>query len=760
MSRFRVFWIGLSLLIGISAAGAQIPINSGDHTFPKEGVVIERLETKIAFHSDGTYVRTQNSRVRIQSDAGVQEYGILKPPYQSSIESIEVIDVRVTKPDGTVIVTPLDQIQDAPFTVNGRAFEYSDLRQKHVAIKGLDVGDTLTTSIRWRVDKPLAPGQFWYSHWFLKTAVVLDEELEISSPKEREVKLKSEGVQPTTRQENNLKIYAWKTSNSDSQKLQKQSEALGYEAIVGLLPAPDVLISTFQSWDEVGHWYGNLQDEKIQITPEIKAKAAELTTGLVDEDAKLRAIYNYVSLRYHYVSLALGSWRYQPHAANEVLANQYGDCKDKHTLLATLLKAVGIQAYPALISSHTRIAEEVPSPGQFDHVITVVGRGNSWVWMDTTPEVTPLGYLANTLRGKPALVIAPNKVGFQNTPSSSSFADRYLARTMAKITEDGVLQAHVEAQFRGDDNELTYRYLFRRLPEAQWIDFAQKSFYGARIGGTITGVKASSPEKTDEPFTLEYDYTIRQFSVPDHKFAIPISPVNIPVIQDRDLDRKTPLWIGTVGEEMLESRIELPAGWSAAQPNPLNLKESFAEFYGDTEVNGNVLVTKRRLVIKANTITPDQLKSYKDFQKAVSDNQNLFIFLHASAGFPTTSPVSTPAAEPNTAHPPITLPVTQSSAVTNGVYRVGGGVSAPRTLYSPNPEYSDEARRAKYQGTCVLSLIIGSDGMPRDIRIARSLGMGLDEKAMEAVKQWRFQPAMKDGKPVAVAINIEVRFQL
>jgi TonB family protein len=95
-----------------------------------------------------------------------------------------------------------------------------------------------------------------------------------------------------------------------------------------------------------------------------------------------------------------------------------------------------------------------------------------------------------------------------------------------------------------------------------------------------------------------------------------------------------------------------------------------------------------------------------------------------------------------------------------GVFRVGGGVSAPRPLVTPDPEYSEEARKAKYQGTCVLWLIVGADGKPRDIRLARSLGLGLDEKAMEAVKRWTFEPAMKDGKPVAVQINVEVSFRL
>jgi TonB family protein len=95
-----------------------------------------------------------------------------------------------------------------------------------------------------------------------------------------------------------------------------------------------------------------------------------------------------------------------------------------------------------------------------------------------------------------------------------------------------------------------------------------------------------------------------------------------------------------------------------------------------------------------------------------------------------------------------------------GAYKVGGGVSAPRVLYAPDPEYSEEARKAKYQGTVVLWLIVGADGRPRDIRIARSLGMGLDEKALEAVKLWKFEPAEKGGQAVAVQINIEVRFRL
>jgi TonB family protein len=95
-----------------------------------------------------------------------------------------------------------------------------------------------------------------------------------------------------------------------------------------------------------------------------------------------------------------------------------------------------------------------------------------------------------------------------------------------------------------------------------------------------------------------------------------------------------------------------------------------------------------------------------------------------------------------------------------GAYRVGGGVTAPRPIYTPEPEFSEEARKTKYQGTVVLGLIVGPDGKPRDIRVVQSLGMGLDEKAIEALRLWRFEPGRKSGIAVAVLVNIEVNFHL
>ena len=96
----------------------------------------------------------------------------------------------------------------------------------------------------------------------------------------------------------------------------------------------------------------------------------------------------------------------------------------------------------------------------------------------------------------------------------------------------------------------------------------------------------------------------------------------------------------------------------------------------------------------------------------------------------------------------------------DGPYVPGNGVSMPRAIYSPEPEFSEEARKAKFQGEATLLAVIGADGVPRNLTVVRALGMGLDEKALEAVRTWRFDPARKDGHPVAVQMNIIVNFHL
>jgi TonB family protein len=108
----------------------------------------------------------------------------------------------------------------------------------------------------------------------------------------------------------------------------------------------------------------------------------------------------------------------------------------------------------------------------------------------------------------------------------------------------------------------------------------------------------------------------------------------------------------------------------------------------------------------------------------------------------------------------VTMDKTVPFPSTDKIFRVGNGISPPKATYQPEPEFSERARQAKFQGVVMLGLIVDRDGVPRRIRILSPLGAGLDEKAVHAVETWKFEPAKKDGEPVAVEIAVEIDFHL
>ena len=381
----------IALVILLTAAGVpgQAPSAGGAKPNPtpdysKEAFSIEKLRTVARFENDGTSSRTVMGEVRVRSEAGVQQWGVLSTGYSSANEQVEIGYVRVRKADGTVVETPADSAQDVTSEVMRAAPMYSDYHEKHLAVKGLGVGDVLEYQVTTRLLKPLIPGQFWFAFDFEKANIALDEELEVNVPEDRQVKVKSLDLKPMIVEAEKRRVYTWKTANLERQEnVEPQLE----------FPPPAVLVSTFKSWEELGRWWDGLEQQALTPTPEIRAKAAELTRDATTREEKVRALYNFVATRFRYISISFGIGRYQPHAALDVLKNEYGDCKDKHTLLASLLQAVGIEAYPALMNSARQIDPDVPSPGQFDHVVSAVPEapnGKKLIWLDTTTEVATL----------------------------------------------------------------------------------------------------------------------------------------------------------------------------------------------------------------------------------------------------------------------------------------------------------------------------------------------------------------------------------
>ena len=639
------FFVGAPSVAQTKTA-AQKELSSAD--IAQEAFVIEQFIRKEKFENDGTSLREDTARVRIQSEAGLQRYGLLSFSYASGTGTFEIVYVRARKPDGAVVETPPDSAQDMAAEITRQAPFYSDLHEKHLAVKGLSVGDLLEFQVRTKTTSPLASGQFWTEYTFTDDEVVRDERLEISIPRDRTIKLKSD-PSPTIREEAGNRIYSWHRANLNRKNpanAKREQVALLWRQARGRVRPPDVRLSSFASWEEVGRWYDNLQAERLKPTPEISAKAAELTKAAPTPDAKTRALYAYVSTQFRYIGVAFGIGRYQPHAANDVLANQYGDCKDKHTLLASLLTAAGVPAYPALLSTSREIDPEVPSPGQFDHVITVIPRDSGLVWLDTTTEVGPYQYLIPPLRDKHALVIWKNKPAeLTSTPAELPYPSVQTFRMAAKLNESATLEGRTEITARGDI-EYILRAGFRMTPLPQWKDLAQRVSYASGFAGEVSGVTASSPEKTDEPFHYEYQYTRKDFGDwPNRRILAPSPILALPAPGDEDQLPDGPLWLGSSSEVESDTEVEVPAGYHAETPANVHLKKDFAEYDSTYTFKDNKLISKRRLKTTLREVPPVEREDYKTFVKALQDDYGLFISLSPSPGSPMVTITSNGSAE-------------------------------------------------------------------------------------------------------------------
>jgi len=626
MSKLWRFWQAIfPLLLLTAAASGQETASKTD--FSKQAVVIEKSVIRVSFEADGSGKTETTTQLLVQSDAGVQAFGVLKFSYAKANDKVEIGYVRVRKPDGAVVTTAPDNVQDMPAEITRAAPFYSDLREIHVAVRGLAAGDTLEFQVRTDTTHPQIPGQFWYAANFTKNLICKDEELEIRVPKDKYVNVKSHDVQPKVRAEGPYRIYTWKTSNLEIKPPSKSAVPRKPE-----VPPPAVELSSFRSWEEVGRWYDGLQRERVTVSPEVTAKALELTKGMSTAPQKMEALYQYVSGNFRYIALAFGIGRYQPHAAADVLANEYGDCKDKHTLLASLLKAVGIQAWPVLINSQRKIEPDLPSPGQFDHVITAVQTEHGTRWLDSTPGVAPFGFLMVNLRDREGLLVYDNKAPeLVRTPSKPPFPSEIIFTSDAKLGADGVLTSHVEQTVRGD-MEVLMRAGFRGTPQAQWETLAQQISYASGFGGTVSAVQTNALESPEAPLRLSYEYTRKDYGDWENRRVVTPLPLMMMGISADEEKPKEPIYLGIAMEVIGKARMELPPGYTLAAPEAINLQEDFADYHAEYKLEKGALVVERRLIIKQEEVSPAEWDEFKKFAKAMSNDYGRFIDLKSTTG--------------------------------------------------------------------------------------------------------------------------------
>ncbi len=664
---------------------AQAPDKAAaPRSFPDEAMVLERSETTYTMHADGTGEREIHVLIRLQSQGAAQQFGVLAFGYASANEAPVIKLIRVHKPDGTTVDTPPSDAIDMPSSVTREAPLYSDLKEKHLPVRSLSPGDTLEYDVQVAINKAEAPGQFWGADHFTPpgTAIVLAEVLTLNFPSDKYVQVWSPNHKPAISDHDGVRTYTWnvaqllpapKNTAGDSSKPVPPKDA---DEDADGRKIPSVAWTTFHSWAEIGDWYRGLALAQAQPTDALRARASELTKDAKTPEDQVRAIYEFVSAHTRYVGIDFGVGRYQPHSAAEVLANQYGDCKDKDTLLEALLRAKGFSTAPALIGAGVAPVPEVPTPAVFNHVITTVNMPEGRIWLDSTPAVAPYRFLVSVIRDEKALVVpADAPAELASTPAAGPFPYSERSEAVASLDADGKLTGKITAAYRGD-SEIYVRALAISIAPADWDKASQ---YISSFGGTTSNTRFAHFNDYTAPIEMSYDLTRHPYGDWDNRRIAPLFPaLEFPTLDDDAREPQEDIQLGAPRTLTAISTIRLPEGYRTDLPDPIHVKTDFATFDKTYRFDGHQIVVERSVVILKQKLPKADWKRYQSFTKDIGLSNESWIQL--------TQPQKVAVSNGKTGAVPPPPPIKTTASSVDGPENIRAHGSSPAAANAAQPE--------------------------------------------------------------------------
>jgi hypothetical protein len=406
--------------------------------------------------------------------------------------------------------------------------------------------------------------------------------------------------------------------------------------IVKLYPRdPALRPKTTGSWNDIGIWYEGLLSSRRVATPEIKQKVAELTAGLTDPLAKIKALAAFAQRDIRYAAIEIGIGGYQPHSAGDVLAHHYGDCKDKATLLNTMLAEIGVESYNVLIDTergfvrpdfpltrfnHSIVAIKLPDgvpTGLFQALVNDPKLGQL-LFFDPTSEYTPLGAIPPYEQTSYALVVTPTASVLIQVPLAPASTNRLLRSGTLALSTDGNLAGSVrEIRWGTPATDTRMRYLSTAPNERGKIveEFLSNSLSNVSLkDSSIVNL-----EKYDDSLVVDYRFAAVSYA----KSAGDLLIVRPRVLGNKgvnlsDKQRKYPIEFPEATRQDDLFDITLPAGYVVDElPEPVSASCPWGTYKSEVHVKDNVLHYKRSYEITAVDVPTEKLDEVREFLRAI-----------------------------------------------------------------------------------------------------------------------------------------------
>ena len=525
---------------------------------------------------------TTHQVVKILTERGIQKYGDIAIPYQPTAQNIGVNIARTIAADNTVLHPPEEAFNDA--TPPGLLSQnlYSDAMWKVISMVGLAPGVCIEYQVT--LEDKVPGGETWITgaYNFQATEATLETSYALQIPDTWHLQWKiandtSNAQEPeVSHTENNTRVYIWKYGETPALTLEE-----GMPHINDIVPR--LRYSSIADWDEVYLWYKGLANGRYTPDAKIEEKVHQLTENLTTEEEKIRAIYHFVAANIRYVGIELGQSAYQPSPATEVFQVQYGDCKDKTTLLISMLDLVGITAYPVLMSvaPYEQVDPILPALSQFNHMIAAIPTGvNTYIWLDPSSTTCNYGNLPYSTQGRIGFLISDTRGEFVETPIFPSESNRLVSITDMTLNSKGTIEGTLHIQTSGQYNLNTrwaYQQIQPRAVKATLATELSQQFPGIQI----VWHEMSNLNELNEPVEIRLGFRVENYAIPlsnSMLMPLPIDEFGEYAEAFANDQRVYSLDFGYPTQIEKTIRIQVPDGWRATLPEDSHHTLESAEF--------------------------------------------------------------------------------------------------------------------------------------------------------------------------------------
>jgi hypothetical protein len=400
-----------------------------------------------------------------------------------------------------------------------------------------------------------------------------------------------------------------------------------------------------ESWESLGRWYSALTADRRTAGIEVSARAHELTSGKSDFDGKVRALASFLQSDVRYVAIEIGIGGYQPHAANDIFRLRYGDCKDKATLLSSMLQEIGIHSdyvlintargvikpeLPSALFNHAILAIELPADDRTNAYRAVVlsNTGKKYLIFDPTDTFTPLGELRSDLQDNYALLIAGSLGELIHTPLLSPDANTFLRTGHFTLTAEGALSGEVIETSSGDHASRSRAALIHSN-DSQRLQHVEQSLNRSVQGFTLQALDVQQLRDLQQSLVLTYKFTTPQYG----QVRGPLMLVRPRVLGEKGFPveqkpRQYPLELGGTSWEVDDYDIQLPDGYVVDDiPEPVKIDMGFGTYQSKIDIVGSKLHYRREYVVRELAVPAEHIPELRKFEGTIGADESAAVVL-------------------------------------------------------------------------------------------------------------------------------------